>query len=492
MPRLGKNRPQKPVNNFQEVIRHQLLESSFDLIDLRPIPAHKDKKSLIKGLQEMLETTFDSTNLETIEYLIRVRPKTPAELPEFSLDRISISNSDLNSTLSEEQPEKVSADFGEEFSSSFSDENPCGENFSEEIFSKPIEKNEATSPVASKSFQAPSLAQSKASVPTSISTPLAPPSTEQKTTGSEQNEALLPNGKLNVQFLLENARILYKSGDYALARNIYRTLLKGGECSDTAFFEAGRCLEAEGKNESAISHYKESIAYHPSLNCFQQLSSLYIRLGNDQEAADVLERTVLLKEIKVETRFELFKAAGNCWTRVKSNENAERCFKKALEISPAADEVRANLGAVYLQMGKVSGAKRCFTDAIASNPKNHQAWVGLGSCNWAEGDKAAAHDHFSQALSIELNNPNAVFYLVKCAYEIKSYAVAAKFLEDYIQIAPVNPNLLYSLAGLQFHLGRVSEARATTMRVLDLQAHHVGAKDLLQMVEKYTEKNESV
>jgi tetratricopeptide (TPR) repeat protein len=90
-----------------------------------------------------------------------------------------------------------------------------------------------------------------------------------------------------------------------------------------------------------------------------------------------------------------------------------------------------------------------------------------------------------QSLELELNNPTAIFYLVKCAYEIKSYATASQMLLNYIQIAPVNTNLLYSLAGLQFHLGRISEAKETTLKILELQSQHAGAKELLNMIERY-------
>src|SRR5262249_55745133 len=154
---------------------------------------------------------------------------------------------------------------------------------------------------------------------------------------------------------------------------------------------------------------------------------------------------------------------------------------KALELDPSADDVRANLGALHLSMGKPQEARRHFNDALASNPRNDKALAGLGSCHLAAGsdaDKHAAYDCFARALEIELNNPDAVFYLVKLGYELKSHATATRILEEYIQIAPVNTNLLYSLAGLQYHLGRMDSARGTVERILTLQPEHAGAKEL--------------
>lgn len=296
----------------------------------------------------------------------------------------------------------------------------------------------------------------------------------------------LANGKLNFPYLMKNADLLYDTSEYALARNIYKTILKSGEFTSVALLKLGRCFESEGKIAEAKAHYEESIAYHPSLEPYQRLSVLLIRQGKDQQAAETLERALNLKDLSSSIRFEFLKSCGNCWTRAKKTEEAEKAFKKALELQPSADDIRSNLGVLHLQNNKIGEAKRNFQDAIASNPKNPQALSGLGSCYLAEGDKKSAHDYFSRSLELDLNNPTSIFYLVKCAYELKSYATAARILGEYIQISPVNPNLLYSLAGLQFHLGRMSESKSTTLKILELNPKHAGAKDLLNMIEKYT------
>lgn len=317
--------------------------------------------------------------------------------------------------------------------------------------------------------------------------PQAPPSAHETavTPTSTSENIYLSNGKLNVPFLLKNGDVLFDAGEYPLARNIYKTILSSGEFTSTILNRLGRCFEAEGKFDEAKKKYEESIAYLPNLDSFLRLSSSLVRQNKDQQAAEVMERALKLRDLTATQRFELLKSSGNCWTRSKRAGEAETCFKQALEIDPSADDVRSNLGVLYLQGNKISEAKRNFQDAIASNPKNHQALAGLGSCCLAEGDKKAAHDYFTQSLEIELNNPTAIFYLVKCAYELKIYSAAARILGKYIEIAPVNTNLLYSLAGLQFHLGRVQDSKSTTQKILELQPDHFGAKDLLNLIQRY-------
>ncbi len=305
----------------------------------------------------------------------------------------------------------------------------------------------------------------------------------QQDTGSDG--VYLPNGKLNVEFLKRNVELLFSAGDYSLAKNILKTIVTTGEWSAPAFYWIARCSEAEGRIEDAKRFYEESITYYPSLEAYQHFSTLLIKEQKDQQAAELLERALNLKSIDKSVQFELHQAAGNSWLRANNPIKAEKHFKKALDLDPKADAIQNNMGVVQLQQKKIDDALRFFQDAISANPDNAKALSGIAACHLAKGDKKLAHDFYARALGIELNNPSAIFHLVKCAYEIKSYATACRILEEYIQIGPINTNLLYSLAGLQYHLGRHQDVRATANQILNLKSDHTGAKELLKLIEPY-------
>ena len=306
------------------------------------------------------------------------------------------------------------------------------------------------------------------------------------TPSREAEGVYLQDGKINLTYLNESAELLLSTGDYGLARNIFITILKSGEATAQALYGIARCYESEGKFDKAETYYRDSVAYQPTLDACQKLAALHIRRKNDEAAAETLERALHLKNIPDHLRLELHKACGNCWLRAKKHDHAERNYKKAIALDPRSDALLANLGALNLQIGKNAEAKRCFQDALSANPRNDKALSGLASVALAENEKRSAHDLFARSLELEINNPTAVYHLVKCAYEIKSYATAARIVEEYIQVAPTNANLLYSLGGLQFHLGRIDEARATAQRILQLQPNHAGAGELVQMADRYS------
>lgn len=292
--------------------------------------------------------------------------------------------------------------------------------------------------------------------------------------------------KDDIPFLADNADLLLSVGELELARNIYRAILKTGESSDVAYAGLAACADKEGLVEQAIQFAWDSVAFAPNKRGYQLLAQLLVQQGRDQEASQALNRALKSLSLTVQEKGEYHKMIGNCMSRLGQSSDAERAYKKALELSPASDEVQSNLGSLYLEQGQVTEAKRCYQDSIASNPGNDKAWVGLGLCCVAEGDKESAHEAFARSLEKNLRNSTAVFHLVKCAYEIKKYSTAEKMLANYVEIAPVSASLLYSLAGLQFHVGKKREATQTAKRILQLKADHQGARDLLKRIDNET------
>jgi tetratricopeptide (TPR) repeat protein len=289
--------------------------------------------------------------------------------------------------------------------------------------------------------------------------------------------------KDDIPDLGENADLLLEAGEIALARNIYRAILKSGEASDLAYAGLAVCADKEGLIEQATQFAWDSVAFAPNKKGYQILSQLLVQQGRDQEAAQALGRALRSLELSIQEKAEYHKMIGNCLSRLGQNSEAERSYRKALELSPASDEVQSNLGSLYLEQGQVSQAKRCYQDAIAANPANDKALVGLGLCFVSEGDKEAAHEAFARSLEKNLRNSTAIFHLVKCAYEIKKYATAERMLSNYVEVAPVSPSLLYSLAGLQFHVGKKKEASSTARRILQIKGDHQGARDLMSRIE---------
>jgi Tfp pilus assembly protein PilF len=298
-----------------------------------------------------------------------------------------------------------------------------------------------------------------------------------------QNDAIyLANGKLNVAFLADNAKILFHAGDYPAARQIYQVLAKSGERTAEALLGVARCFEAEGKTDSALKAYDDSILYAPSIDSYRRYAALLLRMKKDQQGAEVLERALMLKDLSEKMRYDLHQAAGNSWLRCGNDAKAEKHYRKSLAANPHSDAVAVNVGALCLRQKRYDEAKNAYEEAIRVNPQNDKAWFGIGSIAIAEGQKKAAHDAFAETLRLRIQQPQAIFHLVKCAYEIREYATARDLLRNYVEGSPVNANLLYSLAGLEYHLGDRKMATRTARTILQIQPDHAEAKNLLKLI----------
>ena len=205
----------------------------------------------------------------------------------------------------------------------------------------------------------------------------------------------------------------------------------------------------------------------------------------DRYAAEVVERALNIKDIPAEMRFELHKTAGNCWLRMDRFDEADKHFAKALEIRPSADDIRSNLGSSYLKQKRLNEAKRVFQDATASNPRNDRAQMGLAVCLENEGMKKEAHDAYAKALEANISNAAALYGLMRLAYELKIYGSAERLTAEFCETQPISVDILFSLAGLQFHLGKMEQARHTIAKIQQVKPGHPGTQDLIQRMSRY-------
>jgi len=292
----------------------------------------------------------------------------------------------------------------------------------------------------------------------------------------------LSNGKLNVPYLEENAEVLMRAGDTALALNLYQAILASGEHRAKALRGLGICQRAEGKLQEAMKSLEESIAYEPTVKAYQELVAVLVELKQDRYCLEVIDRALRIEGITDSERAELHKTCGNRALHMNDFDTAEVQFKKALAISPNSADIRANLGVCFLKRNQFDEARRCFQDALAADNANDKAWVGLGRSIYEMGGKEAALDAFQESLRKNLLNPLGIFYLVKVGYELKRFALVEQWLDEYTSRAPVNIHLLYSHAGAKYHLGKLTDAERILKRVLELKPDHAGAKSLLEKV----------
>lgn len=298
---------------------------------------------------------------------------------------------------------------------------------------------------------------------------------------SESNEIYGKNGRLNVPFLLRNAKILLAAEDYELARSVFQSLIEHGEALGAAYAGLGVCYEYDGKLDLAIRAYREAIIYEPSYTSLIALADLCIRKQDYKAAINTLLRANHLPRIRKTESFEIHKNLGNCYLRLEQLDHAESHYRKGFDISPDSPSLHVNIGCLALRREDAATALMHFNEAQRLQPQNVNAVTGAGLALLLKGEKKAAHDMFAKALSMNLRDLTALFYLIKCAYEIEEYATAADTVRRYVAANPYNANILYALAGLLYHIGDFKACVAECERLLQIRPDHQGAKRLKEL-----------
>jgi Flp pilus assembly protein TadD len=83
---------------------------------------------------------------------------------------------------------------------------------------------------------------------------------------------------------------------------------------------------------------------------------------------------------------------------------AEKSYRKALELQPDLEESATNLSAILVEGGKLDEAAALMKKSVAKNPKNAALRVNLGMALSGKNDVDGANKEFEEAIRLEPNN----------------------------------------------------------------------------------------
>jgi Flp pilus assembly protein TadD len=161
--------------------------------------------------------------------------------------------------------------------------------------------------------------------------------------------------------------------------------------------------QAEGNYEEAVALYREFISHVPlHANALNNLGVALFSLARYQEAEQCYRQAL-------EINPELAGAYCNLADLLQANpKEAEECLRRALRINPKYLEARVNLGVSLANSGREHEAKACFKKALKLSPNCPEALLGLGRIARTEGRFAEAETLIARALKSKPKLPGAL------------------------------------------------------------------------------------
>ncbi len=125
---------------------------------------------------------------------------------------------------------------------------------------------------------------------------------------------------------------------------------------------------------------------------------------------------------------------GIIYYNQKNIQEAEFCYKRALEIDPKNSSALANLGLLYGKQNKYFLAKRLIRRSVNIDPLNIIAWLNLGIAYEKLKKYKKAETCFMKVLEQDNQNINALYFLGNVKNSQKNYPEAEMYLIKAIKL----------------------------------------------------------
>jgi tetratricopeptide (TPR) repeat protein len=221
-------------------------------------------------------------------------------------------------------------------------------------------------------------------------------------------QEILARADLDVRPLQLN---FYKKAKFANSFK-WRLLEKGvernlaDEVTQSLILHLAQHLQNAGGNTSASTSPK---ADSDQLNKLLALAGKFQAEGNYEEAASLYRKFLAV----VPRHADALNNFGVTLSRLARYQEAEQCYRQALEINPELAVAHCNLA--DLLQGNPKEAEECLRRALRINPKYVEARVKLGVSLASSGREHEAKPYFKKALKVAPNCPEALLGLGQIA-----------------------------------------------------------------------------
>lgn len=228
----------------------------------------------------------------------------------------------------------------------------------------------------------------------------------------------------NVALLLERGELERAEGKQDSALTTFRDLVARDPLFLPAQVAAGDSALAVHQLDEAERHYQAATRLAPErVDGWVGLAVARRKANDPQGALAPLEEAHKAAPDNARAQAEL----GRTWLDLGSTAKARPALTKALELDPHSVEARVGMGRLLVDENKLSEAEPLLESAVSEAPRNAAAAFQLGRFYAAAGRDDAARQSFERALSLDPLNAER-YHVVAEYYWAKAEAKPAREL----------------------------------------------------------------
>ncbi len=269
-------------------------------------------------------------------------------------------------------------------------------------------------------------------------------------------------------------RLYLKTGRTADATAQLEAFRREQPTNPATYYLLGDLAADEKQYDLAIEHLATALRLDPNFEpVYYELAGVYLMHERPQDALDLIANA----RKRFKPRFALEYYAGLAHSAAKNYRQAVQCFLAAELFAQAAEPERLThifyfqYGAACERAQDFAEAERLFRRCLELQPQFPEALNYLGYM-WAERGQnlQEARQLIEQAVNLEPKNSAFLDSLAWVLYQLQLPTQALSWMQQAIQLAEEpDPTLYDHLGDILAALQRLDEARQAWQRALDLQ-----------------------
>lgn len=189
-------------------------------------------------------------------------------------------------------------------------------------------------------------------------------------------------------------------------------------------------------------------------------------MGQDKyEEAEKMFRKVIEINFKDDRAYE---EIGRLCTKQRKYKEAEKIYRKAIEINPQNDDAYVGLGDLYSVQLRFKEAEEIYQKAIEIDPKIAKAYIGLGNSYRDQKKYKQAEEIYQKAIERDPKDVNACIELGISYEEQKKYNQAEKIFQKASEINPEDDRSYAWIGQLRLEQKKYKQAEEIYQKAIEI------------------------
>lgn len=255
-------------------------------------------------------------------------------------------------------------------------------------------------------------------------------------------------------FWLVRAEWQMKVREYATMLESAREAARREPWSDRGWAQQGVALQGLGRLQEAALAYRTSLRLKPGdEGVSSALAAVLAASGANADARQVLAGASKEREYDAISWLML----GVDEEKKKNFAEAERAYRKALELNPKTENAWHRLGVVLMFSGRSQEAEKALRRALELKPDLADAMADLGNALQLRGEKIERKELLEKAFALSPSSPLVAYSVALMRQEVRDYAGMIAPLQTAARADPRNAQIWSWLGDALLRTGRPEE-----------------------------------